>query len=52
MNKPPYQMNNNICSMNKLPYKMNKLPYGMYHILTKMNLKGNFLTFFKELLNI
>jgi predicted unusual protein kinase regulating ubiquinone biosynthesis (AarF/ABC1/UbiB family) len=30
----------------------NKLPYGMYHILTKMNLKANFLTFFKELLNI
>ena len=30
----------------------NKLPYGMYHILGKMNLKGNFLTFYKKLLNI
>lgn len=30
----------------------NKLPYGMYHILGKMNLKGNFLTYFKKLLNI
>ena len=30
----------------------NKLPYGMYHILGKMNLKGDFLTFYKKLLNI
>jgi len=30
----------------------NKLPYGMYHILGKMNLKGDFLTYFKNLLNI
>jgi predicted unusual protein kinase regulating ubiquinone biosynthesis (AarF/ABC1/UbiB family) len=30
----------------------NKLPYGMYHILGKMNLKGDFLTYFKKLLNI
>ena len=30
----------------------NKLPYGMYHILTKMNLKGDFLSFFKNLLKI
>lgn len=30
----------------------NKVPYGMYHILAKMNLKGNFLTFYKKLLGI
>lgn len=27
----------------------NKIPYGMYHILTKLGLKGNFLEFFDEL---
>lgn len=30
----------------------NKLPYGMYHILGKMNLKGNFLSYFRKLLKI
>lgn len=30
---------------------LNKIPYGMYHMLTKLKLKGNFLKFFKELLN-
>lgn len=30
---------------------LNKIPYGMYHILTKLNLKGDFLDFFKPLLN-
>ena len=29
---------------------LNKIPYGCYHILTKLGLKGNFLSFFKELL--
>ena len=27
----------------------NKIPYGMYHILTKLKLKGNFLEFFDNL---
>lgn len=29
---------------------LNKIPYGMFHVLTKLNLKGNFLNFFKTLL--
>ena len=33
-------------------FYFNKLPYGMYHILGKMNLKGDFLSYFKKLLNI
>lgn len=31
---------------------LNKIPYGMYHLLTKLNLRGEFLDFFKDLLDI
>ena len=30
----------------------NKIPYGFFHILARMNLKGNFLTFYKKILNL
>ena len=29
---------------------LNKIPFGMFHVLTKLKLKGDFLTFFKTLL--
>jgi hypothetical protein len=29
----------------------NKIPYGMYHILTKLKLKGGFLEVFDEIFN-
>ena len=31
---------------------LNKIPFGMYHLLTKLELKGSFLDFFKKLLDI
>lgn len=31
---------------------LNKIPYGLYHILTKLNLKCNFIPFFNKLLKL